>query len=290
MGKRGAGAEVWPACWWRVLRALFLRCSENCTQVILDVRSNPGGYLEYLFGVMESLFGTDKTNTTGFSYQSAALRLRADTPIPYLMAAANVSVWDWEFWADENEVPYTAKTGGNFFKPTQVLQFGRKAVRGRYSKAFTDNSPRLADQLGYEVKSVLGKKKLALLSDGHCFSACGSFTFALRYRLDAKLVTIGGIPGTPLQFCGGAGSPVLFDMAREFWNSAPISVLSRPDAPGLFYSRNVQLGMAFAFSQQKGVPVPIEFGALTGDLSLDYSPESIADPFSIWVKAAEVFA
>lgn len=264
-------------------------CSENCTQIIIDLRTNPGGYIEYLFGIMEALFGTDKTNTTGFSYQSAKLRLRADTKLPYLLVAARrPSLWDWASWSDENEVPFTNATGKSFFSPTETLAWGFKGVKGRYSKAFTDGTPRVSDVFG-NVKSILGTKKIALLSDGQCHSACGSFSFAMRYRLNAKLVTLGGFPGTPLQFSGGAGSIVIFDVVQQIAQNFPASVNNRADAPGEFFSNRVQLSMAMTFSQQPGVPVPLDFAPLTADLHFDHSPQTIADPFSIWVDAAKVF-
>lgn len=263
-------------------------CSEDCTQILIDVRTNPGGYLENVFGVMEAIFGTDKTNATGFSYQSATLRMRADTKIPYLYVANRAGVYDWENWADENEVPYTSSTARGFFNPTQTLKWGRNGVKGRYSKAFTDDAPRLRDSFG-SVKSIVGGKKVALLSDGQCFSACGSFAFAMRYRLGTKLVTVGGIPGTPLQFCGGAGSIVAQDAVGTFLSSAPESALNRPDAPGQFASQRITLYLPFTFALQPGVPVPLDFAPMTADLGLDYSPQSISDPFSVWVEAAKVF-
>lgn len=270
------------------VRAFETVDSAKCTQVILDVRSNPGGYLENVMILMEILLGTDATNKKGFVLDEWD-RFRADTKIPLLLVKAQSSFWNWEGLADGQEVAFTKNTSSQFFFPLQTLKLGPNGSKGRYSSGFKTTRYSVEQFLGKPVKSALAGKKVAILSDGHCFSACGSFTVAMRGRFNVKFVTIGGIPNAPLQVMGGAGSAVSSDVAFQIASLFPSSVSSRDDAPPPFFTGPLQLSMPYILAFTNNTGNPIDFQYLPSDLSLNYTRESIADPFMVYPDAAKVF-
>jgi len=132
----------------------------------------PEGAVDLLFNSMEAIFGTDKTKKPGFSTQSATIRMRADTKIPFLLVNGNGvespgACGSWRNWGDALEVPYTDKTANRFFRPPQTLKWGAKGVKG------TTRMPLRPTSGGWStfgaVKASVAGKKVALLSDGHCF-------------------------------------------------------------------------------------------------------------------------
>jgi len=170
--------------WTGINDALECAQSSSFDNLIIDVRSNPGGYVcsasrlayallgthfELIFDFIHSNFLTDLINATN----------RNKDPISGLFVNGN---WD---------NPKTGKPENSSSWYSNSVQYERGGINGNYSqKVGFYGCQSTYDNL---ITSKFRFKKILIASDGLCGSACAIFTHVLSQDSTVRTLAMGGI-------------------------------------------------------------------------------------------------
>ncbi|KAF9968516.1 hypothetical protein BGZ70_003077 [Mortierella alpina] len=244
--------------------------------VILDLTSNGGGYVNFAYDLVEWMFPDANVTSVYRSNLRASMSIKA-------LAQGELKDDDYNgyfnpgaFADPDTEEPHE----DNFF-----LQDGKV----RYAKHPLDYSPtvHMIHTLGSLEKGMPWQndaQRIVVMTDGACGSACGMTLNRLKNRHGVQSYAVGGRMGEDLSLFSFPGASVygMEEIINDYENLGVDSPLRRLRYKGIYRVPVMQ----FFQDQKDGTvdPVPIEYNPklYKADFHLDYTPSSARNHELLW--------
>lgn len=221
--------------------------------LILDVKSNGGGYICLAYGFLRYLIA-DFTNKNA-AYEGYEIR---QSPLFNSLTTTNM-------FLPSSYLAY--KTGAAYATNNDWYQGAAKTFGGAigtYSKRFTFNCDvQLGGVLWFEDPPYYFKK-IIVLTDGLCGSACSLFISKLKHYKNVPLVFVGGFPGEQAETSSFAGGSVL--QYIDFQKQAQILVPNL--MPSIIHSGSLSFNYVHMYMGEQAT-LPREFAKMQSTYRLD---------------------
>jgi hypothetical protein len=267
--------------------------SPNCrssSRIIIDLSENGGGSATICEWLVELVLGSGVLSPK--SQRQNQYNFPADTDVVRALREEELVYYNWRYWFDTNEDPYTNGTKGQFFYPITEQTFGEGGFPGNYSSPFKFQMEYILDAF-FPLPPAFGEKPLLLFSNGFCFSCCAFFAYSMNLKHGVPLAHVGGNPNDPtMAFSAGAigtvSSPIddfLYGTNAEIYN---LTDAPRPlGIPGSLY-----MTIANEFLQQGpnvDFSVPNEYRYVPAAVTTNYTMASVEDFTLQWLDAAQAY-
>ncbi|KAF9287104.1 hypothetical protein BGZ68_002257 [Mortierella alpina] len=244
--------------------------------VILDLTSNGGGYVNFAYDLVEWMFPDANVTSVYRSNLRASMSIKA-------LADADLKDEDYNgyfnpgaFADPDTEEPHD----DNFFLHDQKI---------RYANHPLDHSPmvHMIHTLGSLEKGMPWQndaQRIVVMTDGACGSACGMTLNRLKNRHGVQSYAVGGRMGEDLSLFSFPGASVygMDEIINDYESLGVDSPLKRLRYKGIYRVPVMQ----FFQDQKDGTvdPVPIEYNPklYKADFHLDYTPLSARNHELLW--------
>ncbi|CAO3566272.1 unnamed protein product [Mortierella alpina] len=244
--------------------------------VILDLSSNGGGYVNFAYDLVEWMFPDANVTSVYRSNLRASMSIKALAQWELKDGDYNGYFNPGAFADPDTEAPHE----DNFFL---------KDRKERYATHRLDYSPtvHMIHTLGSLEKGMPWQndaQRIVVMTDGACGSACGMTLNRLKNRHGVQSYAVGGRMGEDLSLFSFPGASVygMEEIISDYESLGVDSPLSRLRYKGIYRVPVMQ----FFQDQEDGTvdPVPIEYNPklYKADFHLDYTPSSARNHELLW--------